>query len=98
MTDYRTFRPDHLVPEDAFPGKIVMDRATLESVLGPTTYAAIANSLDPYFDIAALPVLQTNVIAILTQAYLSANPDLTRAEAAAIAARAAPPASSVRPT
>ncbi|WP_437571709.1 alkaline phosphatase D family protein [Sorangium sp. So ce542] len=29
MTDLRSYRPDHLVPEGAFPGKVVLDQATL---------------------------------------------------------------------
>ncbi|TKB51011.1 metallophosphatase [Ferrimonas sediminicola] len=33
MTDYRTFRPDHLIPEDAFPATVVMDSATLTAFL-----------------------------------------------------------------
>jgi alkaline phosphatase D len=33
VTDYRTYRPDHLVPEDAYPGTVVMDEATMTAVL-----------------------------------------------------------------
>lgn len=33
MTDYRSARPDHLVPEDAFPGAIVFDEPTLRDAL-----------------------------------------------------------------
>ncbi len=29
VADYRTYRPDHLIPEDAFPGTVVMDSAAL---------------------------------------------------------------------
>lgn len=35
MTDYRTYRPDHLIPEDGFPGTVVMD----ELATGQTLYA-----------------------------------------------------------
>ena len=35
LTDYRTFRPDHLIPEDAYPGTVVMD----ELATGQTLYA-----------------------------------------------------------
>ncbi len=62
MSDYRTYRPDHLIPEDAFPGTIVMDRNTLiaffESLYpgqGQATYDAQAASFDPYLDPANLP-------------------------------------------
>lgn len=27
ITDYRSFRPDHMVPEDAFPGAVILDEA-----------------------------------------------------------------------
>ncbi|AGP34022.1 alkaline phosphatase [Sorangium cellulosum] len=33
MTDLRSYRPDHLVPEGAFPGKVVLDQATLAEQL-----------------------------------------------------------------
>ncbi|HEY3594589.1 MAG TPA: alkaline phosphatase D family protein, partial [Polyangiaceae bacterium] len=29
VADYRTYRPDHLIPEDAYPGAVVMDQDTL---------------------------------------------------------------------
>ena len=34
MTDLRRYRPDHLVPEDAFPGAIFLQQAALTKVLG----------------------------------------------------------------
>ncbi|WP_438014685.1 alkaline phosphatase D family protein [Sorangium sp. So ce315] len=34
MTDLRSYRADHLIPEDAFPGKIVMDQTSVIAVLG----------------------------------------------------------------
>ena len=34
MTDLRRYRPDHLVPEDAFPGSIFLTQAALTDVLG----------------------------------------------------------------
>ncbi|HET6981813.1 MAG TPA: alkaline phosphatase D family protein [Myxococcaceae bacterium] len=40
MTDYRSFRPDHPVPEDAFPGTVVADQATLVAVLGQAAFDA----------------------------------------------------------
>jgi alkaline phosphatase D len=40
MTDYRSFRPDHPVPEDAFPGTVVADQATLIGVLGQAAFDA----------------------------------------------------------
>lgn len=34
LTDLRSYRADHLVPEDGFPGKIVLDQAALMSAVG----------------------------------------------------------------
>ena len=55
LTDSRTKRPDHLVPENAFPGTIVMDqeasRQTVEAVRGAGTFPFVRNLLDPYFNI-----------------------------------------------
>ncbi|HEY3664609.1 MAG TPA: alkaline phosphatase D family protein, partial [Polyangiaceae bacterium] len=34
MTDLRRYRPDHLVPEDAFPGAVFLKQADLTQVLG----------------------------------------------------------------
>jgi alkaline phosphatase D len=41
LTDLRRYRPDHLVPEDAFPGSIFLKQAALTEVLGslPDDYA-----------------------------------------------------------
>ena len=33
MTDFRTNRPDHLIPEDAFPATVAIDEATLRAFL-----------------------------------------------------------------
>ena len=52
LTDYRSFRPDHLIPEDAFPGALALDRPALEKLgdaLGQD-YAALAPQLMPYLD------------------------------------------------
>jgi len=40
VTDYRSFRPDHPIPEDAFPGTVVADQATLVGLLGQATFDA----------------------------------------------------------
>jgi alkaline phosphatase D len=45
MTDLRSHRPDHLVPEDAYPGAIVLDEAQLLTV-APDTSGGV-----PYVDI-----------------------------------------------
>lgn len=55
LTDNRTHRPDHLIPEDAFPGKIALDettsQATVEAIFGPDSFALFRSSFDPYFNI-----------------------------------------------
>ncbi|MCZ7681859.1 MAG: alkaline phosphatase D family protein [Sandaracinaceae bacterium] len=33
VTDYRSFRPDHPTPEDAFPGAVVLDEAEVQAAL-----------------------------------------------------------------
>ncbi|MEZ0471618.1 alkaline phosphatase D family protein [Luteimonas salinilitoris] len=55
LTDYRSARPDHPIPEDAFPGAVVYDRAALEARLPKLgmDYATLAPSLLPYVDLAA---------------------------------------------
>ena len=89
LTDYRSFRPDVLVRENAFPGAIALDKPTLQALLGDQRYAAAAPSLDPYFPIASNPPLQGATVAILTQLYQLSNPFLDAAGAAAAAQAAA---------
>ncbi len=49
-TDLRTFRPDHLIPEDAYPGTVVMDAAALTGV---GAAAAFTSDLFAYVNIDA---------------------------------------------
>jgi alkaline phosphatase D len=57
LTDYRSFRPDHLIPEDAFPGTVPVDRASLTALLpgGEATYQAVKGGFAPYVDLDAPP-------------------------------------------
>ena len=48
MTDLRSYRPDHLIPEDGFPGAVVLDQAALARL--PGGVPAVAR---PYVDIEA---------------------------------------------
>jgi len=75
MTDFRTHRPDHLIPEDAFPGTVVMDQNTTAGVIAQAKGIPLANSLQfvqatfmPYINIDApqyhvLKTVLTDVIA-----------------------------------
>lgn len=46
LTDLRRYRPDHLVPEDAFPGAVFLEQTKLRELLGTLPAAAV-----PYVDI-----------------------------------------------
>ncbi|WP_437590969.1 alkaline phosphatase D family protein [Sorangium sp. So ce1000] len=48
MTDLRSYRPDHLIPEDAFPGRVALDQPKLMAELGEIPAAA-----QPYVDVEA---------------------------------------------
>ena len=48
MTDLRRYRPDHLVPEDAFPGAVFLTQAALVEQAG-----ALPDDAVPYVDIDA---------------------------------------------
>jgi alkaline phosphatase D len=74
LTDSRTFRPDHLIPEDAFPGTIAVARGPLSLLLSGagTSYDAAKESFAPYLDIdnppsAELAPLYGAWKAVLTQ-------------------------------
>ncbi len=49
MTDYRSFRPDHLIPEDEFPAKLAMDVKAVGQALylnpTSTTYKDLVDSM-----------------------------------------------------
>ena len=54
VTDFRSFRPDHPIPEDAFPGTVVADQATLVGLLGQATFDAnFPPGLAEYIDVDA---------------------------------------------
>ena len=47
MTDLRRYRPDHLIPEDAFPGSVFLEQAALTALEG-----TLPDDAAPYVDIA----------------------------------------------
>ena len=60
MTDFRTNRPDHILPEDAFPATVEMDETTLTGFLTATGLPAaqvgyIVSQMSPYINIDDAP-------------------------------------------
>jgi len=89
LSDFRTFRPDHLVAEDAFPGTIAVDEASLAAMLGEEAWAQARASFDPYVDMdllgAALPILRQTATLIAAGAYQMENPALDTFDAVRLA-------------
>ncbi|TFG37641.1 MAG: hypothetical protein E4H44_04980, partial [Candidatus Aminicenantes bacterium] len=79
LTDLRTFRPDHLIAEDAFPGTIAVDEATLGFLIGES-WPNLRSSFDPYVDMSLLgsflPILQQTATMIAANLYTLENPSL----------------------
>jgi alkaline phosphatase D len=79
LTDLRTFRPDHLIPEDAFPGTIAVDEQTLAAMVGEA-WPAVRESFDPYIDMdvlgGGLPIFQQTLNLIAANLYMMENPEL----------------------
>jgi len=90
LTDYRTYRPDHLIPEDAFPGTIVMDENQSAAVMGDA-FPLYRPALEPYanLDAAESAPVRGGLVQILAAAYLNDNPFLGEAEALLVAESAA---------
>jgi alkaline phosphatase D len=83
VTDYRTYRPDHVIPEDAYPGTVVMDAAVLTALGAAPAFSA---ELFSYVDVDAAEYAQQK--GALRQAYvaLALQAGLLQAEAEAQAA------------
>ncbi len=80
VTDYRTHRPDHLIPEDAYPATVVMDAGVLASIGATAGFAADAFA---YVNIDEFPaqkaVVQGAYVRLATAAGLSAADATARA-------------------
>lgn len=65
MTDLRSYRADHLIPEDAFPGEVVLDKAALTAALG-----AVPPNATPYIAVESFMggVYKTALTAVATAA------------------------------
>lgn len=90
LTDYRSFRPDHLIPEDAFPGRILMDRAALVATFeiqspgnGEAIYQQQAAAFNAYLDMGTEPwsAYAQALVPLLAVIYVQAG--LPEAEAGA---------------
>jgi alkaline phosphatase D len=86
MTDYRSFRPDHPVAEDGFPGTVVMTAADVAAAPGGPDVPV--ELLAPYVDIdsKAFAVYKAALEAILPAAYMAGGADEERAAALTAAA------------
>jgi alkaline phosphatase D len=67
VTDYRTYRPDHLIPEDGYPGTVVMDEGVLTAI---GAAPAFTSDLFSYIDVDA-PEYAMNVKMALVTAYMA---------------------------
>ncbi len=80
MTDYRSFRPDHLIAEDAFPGALALDEPTLRQLMGSDLFDQMAGSFDPYLDMdvwaSHVPIFKQTCSIILAQLVMQENPDM----------------------
>src|SRR5262249_52900260 len=86
MTDYRSFRPDHPVPENAFPGTVVADQATLIQLLGQAAFdASFPVGVAEYVDVDTpdLADVKDLLVAVTTQGAKDAG--LSQTDAAAYA-------------
>lgn len=87
LLDYRSYRPDHLIPEDAFPGKVVLSEPVLVGVLGQATFDAVKAGFGPYVDTTAAPWANylPALIPVLAQGYSQAGYNAALAPAKATA-------------
>jgi alkaline phosphatase D len=92
VTDYRTYRPDHLVPEDAYPGTVAMDKNVLAATIAGLPFpqqvkdqiaGQFANDLFAYVNIDDAAYAQHK--GVLQGAYVAQaqQAGLTQAEATA---------------
>jgi alkaline phosphatase D len=84
LTDYRSYRPDHLIPEDAFPATIVLTESVLSTIVG-ADWKTVRLSFDPYVNIddPAYAVLksqlQLGTVVLYQKEGIGFNEALTRA-------------------
>lgn len=73
LADYRSYRADHIIPEDAFPATIVATREALQA-LSSDQYALYEAELDPYIDWSVLSAqIKGALTGIVTAEYAGAG-------------------------
>ena len=98
MTDLRSFRPDHPIPEDAFPGTVVANQTTLLAVFtqlaGGNASAGQAlfdqnfpTNLTEYVDIDAAPLAGAKTVCVAAATQEAMLEGLSQTDAAAYAQR-----------
>jgi alkaline phosphatase D len=91
LTDWRTYRPDNLVPEDAFPGAIAIEQEDLVEVLQfvGLDFEEVKGTFDPYIDMgyvgSLLPIFHQTTTLIVASAYMGENPGLDLFQAVKLA-------------
>ncbi|MCY1072941.1 alkaline phosphatase D family protein [Archangium lansingense] len=83
VTDYRTHRPDHLIPEDAYPATVAMDAAVLASLGLTEAFSADAFA---YVNIGEFPAQQAVLRGAYVQLAVGAGLSSEEASARAVAA------------
>ncbi len=68
LLDLRSFRSDHLIPEDAFPATIVLTQSELELAFGPA-FPQVAANFHPYIDYNNLNDLQKGTLQAATTGF-----------------------------
>ncbi len=71
LTDYRTYRSDHLIPEDAFPGTIILTETEATEWLG--------EGLEPYVAIDEHSAVREEALPLVRSAYQAAGVDAAAA-------------------
>ena len=91
LADYRTYRPDHLIPEDAFPGLVVMDQAALSQTLVALGKAPGTATAEAAVKLSFFKVIQSNpasntvdLYPVRPSAYTGGNPALPIATLTAV--------------
>ncbi|MFP2932407.1 alkaline phosphatase D family protein [Pyxidicoccus sp. 3LG] len=82
VADYRTHRPDHLIPEDAYPGKVVIDAAVI-STLPAGIQASLSGDAFAYINIDAAPFAALKPVLLAAYVSEAVRAGLTQEQAGA---------------